>query len=41
MWLPWGAEIYQPSFAGWETSQTLSPIEVAAAKEASIFGENK
>jgi hypothetical protein len=36
-----GAEIYQPSFAGWETSQTLSPIEVAAAKEASIFGENK
>jgi len=35
------AEIYQPSSAAGETRQTLSPIEVAAAKEASIFGENK
>ncbi|KAI1692191.1 ribosomal protein l4/L1 family domain-containing protein [Ditylenchus destructor] len=31
------AEIYQPSSAAWETRQTLSPIEVAAAKEASIL----
>jgi hypothetical protein len=35
------AEIYQPSFAGRETGQTLSPIEVAAVKGVSIFGENK
>jgi len=36
-----GAEIYQPSSVAWETRQTLPPIEVAAAEEDSIFGENK